>query len=76
MASEAITHARRGNGATLIECKRWMVRGNVRGRDAVHNMETYLTGKGLFSHALKTKIVASFEHELDAAAAKLRGSRQ
>jgi TPP-dependent pyruvate/acetoin dehydrogenase alpha subunit len=76
VASEAITHARRGNGATLIECKRWTVRGQVRGRDAVHNMETYLMGKGLFSPAFKAKIGAFFERELDAAAANARGTRK
>jgi acetoin:2,6-dichlorophenolindophenol oxidoreductase subunit alpha len=74
VASEAIAHARRGNGPTLIECKRWMVPAAKSSRqsrgNAIRNMERYLAGKGLLNHKCKAKVVAEFGRELDVAAAK------
>ncbi len=75
VASEAIAHARRGNGPTLIECRPWVVAARKRGRgfaaagDAVRNMETYLAAKGLFTRRFKAETVAQFERALDEAVA-------
>jgi TPP-dependent pyruvate/acetoin dehydrogenase alpha subunit len=63
VATEAIAHARRGNGPTLIECK--VERQKV--HDPILKMETYLTLKGLFSEEMKLKAVAGFTKELDTA---------
>jgi pyruvate dehydrogenase E1 component alpha subunit len=81
VACEAITHARRGNGPTLIECKSFALSGakslgsalhnepkqtkNGSGNDPIVNMETYLAGKGLFRKEFKGKIVAAFTRDLD-----------
>jgi len=72
VATEALAHARRGNGPTLIECKPWPFddRGSGKRMPARHpigKMETYLAGKGLFSRKFKTKLIADFSGELDAA---------
>lgn len=76
VASEAIAHARRGNGPTLIECKSGFSAGYGGGlfdgaSDAIRNMEAYLSGKGLFHAAAKRKIVADFRRELAAAASRV-----
>lgn len=73
VASEALAHARRGNGPTLIECKPWIVRTpsrRSRAGNAIRNMETYLAGKGLFKPKFKADVLSQFERELDEAAAK------
>ncbi|HTW78522.1 MAG TPA: thiamine pyrophosphate-dependent enzyme [Terracidiphilus sp.] len=66
VASEALSHARRGNGPTLIVCKPWTVGGRKNQarqvRDPVRKMELYLAGKGLSSKLVKQK----FERELAA----------
>lgn len=72
VATEALAHARRGNGATLIECRPWPFddRGSGRRRPAKHpvsKMETYLASKGLFSRSFKSKLITEFNRELDAA---------
>jgi pyruvate dehydrogenase E1 component alpha subunit len=61
VASEAIAHARRGSGPTLIEC----VGGKV--NDPIVHMENYLTSKGLVTRNLKPQVAASFNNELDEA---------
>jgi TPP-dependent pyruvate/acetoin dehydrogenase alpha subunit len=61
VASEAIAHARKGNGPTLIECQ------SPSARDPILNMEKYLAGKGLFSEAFKTRQIAGFRNELTSA---------
>jgi acetoin:2,6-dichlorophenolindophenol oxidoreductase subunit alpha len=61
VASEAISHARKGSGPTLIEC----IGGKA--NDPILNMENYLTRKGLFTRNLKPHLVAGFNKELDAA---------
>ena len=68
-ATEAMAHARRGSGPTLIECKPWPHgttdrRGRNAGGDPIRNMEAYLTRKGLFSKKLKSGVTASFRREL------------
>lgn len=77
VASEAIAHARRGNGPTLIECKTGFEAGHggglfSNGSDAIRNMEAYLAGKGLFREAKKQKIVDAFKRELAAAGIRNR----
>lgn len=72
VATEALAHARRGNGPTLIECRPWPFddRGSSRRRPAKHpvsKMETYLAGKGLFSRSFKAKLIADFNCELNTA---------
>ena len=61
VACEAIAHARKGDGPTLIECQRWQ------DGDPLLNMETYLDLKGLFSEEYKRHVEAGFLEELDAA---------
>jgi TPP-dependent pyruvate/acetoin dehydrogenase alpha subunit len=69
VAAESITRAREGRGPTLIECRRWQSADAVHNPDnnPIHNMEKYLTRKGLFTAALRTEIAAGFRRELDAA---------
>jgi len=80
VASEAITHARKGNGPTLIECTPYRLMGgspaaggNGGGTgggggwdDPILKMEQYLAGKGLFRKQLKAGIAARFRKDLDA----------
>ena len=72
VATEAITHARRGSGPTLIECRPWTLSGHTEsGRHAVRNpilkMEEYLSRKGLFDNKFKSRVMAEFRRELDTA---------
>lgn len=70
VATEAITHARKGNGATLIECVKCPSDDPSDGQsqtDPILKMEAYLTRKGLFSKALKLEVAGSFGRELDSA---------
>jgi TPP-dependent pyruvate/acetoin dehydrogenase alpha subunit len=60
VATEAITHARKGNGATIIECI-FDAGGEA---DALRRMEEYLTRKSLFRAAWKRKIAAEFAARL------------
>jgi len=78
VASESITHARKGNGPTFIECKTFNV-PIANGRpaqpksplppagDSIRNMENYLTRKGLFTPQYKQTVLAEFSAKLDAA---------
>jgi hypothetical protein len=78
VASEALAHARRGNGPTLIECKPWLIATGTRARrktGAAGNMERYLAGKGLFSRRRKLKTMAEFKRELDEAVARAKERR-
>ena len=61
VASEAIAHARKGDGPILIECRCWQA------GDPLLNMEKYLIRKGLFSEEFKRQVQAGFLEELDAA---------
>jgi pyruvate dehydrogenase E1 component alpha subunit len=73
VASEAIAHARRGNGPTLIEWVRWKVQGTHRrssAGNAVRTMENYLASKGLFQPEFKAEVIAEFTRELDRALPK------
>jgi pyruvate dehydrogenase E1 component alpha subunit len=61
VSTEAITHARKGNGPTLIDC----IFEPSEARDPLLQMETYLTRKGLFSEVWKHQVAAAFKRELD-----------
>jgi TPP-dependent pyruvate/acetoin dehydrogenase alpha subunit len=65
--TEAVGHARRGNGATLLECKPWSGPGRKAAGDPILNMERYLKRKGLYSKKLKGSAIADFSSELDKA---------
>ena len=72
VATEAITHARRGSGPTLIECRPWPLSGHTAGsrlaaRNPILKMEKYLTRKGLFDKKFKSAVMRGFRRELDAA---------
>lgn len=69
VASEAIAHARRGHGPTLIECKAGFSRGLTGGRlhgvgDAIRILESSLAGKGLWGAAQKRDLVEAFARKL------------
>jgi pyruvate dehydrogenase E1 component alpha subunit len=73
VATEAIAHARRGSGPTLIECKPWSLSSPELGPrqtagDPILNMENYLACKGLFTRKLKSAVRSNFQRELDEAA--------
>jgi TPP-dependent pyruvate/acetoin dehydrogenase alpha subunit len=72
VSTEALAHARRGNGPTLIACRQWQFGegASAKRRSAKHpisKMETYLGTKGLFSKRFKANVIAEFSRELDAA---------
>ncbi len=69
VAFEAIVHARRGHGPTLIECKPWTVAGTRRRASGIRNMENYLARKGLFRAQHRAAVEAAFARELEKAAA-------
>jgi pyruvate dehydrogenase E1 component alpha subunit len=78
VASEAIAHARRGNGPTLIDCRAWTLQGTKPGRrsragNAIRHMERYLAGKRLFSGKYKDEVNSRFARELDGAVAGTHG---
>jgi TPP-dependent pyruvate/acetoin dehydrogenase alpha subunit len=58
VASEAIFHARKNHGATLIECV------HTPGSDPLLTMETYLRAKSLYTPALKRDLTASLRAKL------------
>jgi len=66
VATEAIAHARKGNGATLIDCVTCSSEPAAE-IDAIAKMEAYLRRKGLFREALRREVAAGFSRELDAA---------
>jgi TPP-dependent pyruvate/acetoin dehydrogenase alpha subunit len=58
VASEAIFHARKAHGATLIECV------HTPGTDPLRTMENYLRNKSLFTPALKRDLTARLRAEM------------
>lgn len=86
VASEAIAHARMGQGPTLIECKTYCLSDppevvpepqevkRWKADDPILNMEKYLSGKGLFSEELKRQAALEFSKELDAGLDAARNS--
>ena len=71
VASEAIAHARIGNGPTLIECRT----DRRNSGDPILNMEKYLSRKGLFREAFQSEPEAEFRNELDAAIEAAKSTR-
>jgi len=72
VASEAIAHARKGSGPTLIDCIPYRLSGrNQPGAfstdDPILNMEKYLARKALFTQGLKTRTISAFSKQLDTA---------
>lgn len=69
VASEALAHARRGNGPTLVDSKPWRLKDGDRktgsSSDSISKMELYLEGKGLafkpVKNAIKKKFVVRLE---------------
>jgi TPP-dependent pyruvate/acetoin dehydrogenase alpha subunit len=68
VASEALTHARRGNGPTLIDTRHWRPKGRLhqtrKSRDPIGKMELYLAGKGLAYRSVKDKVLKEFAAEI------------
>jgi pyruvate dehydrogenase E1 component alpha subunit len=58
VATESIFHARKGHGATLIEC------AHTPGSDPLRTMENYLRGKSLYTPALKRDLTATLRAQL------------
>jgi hypothetical protein len=75
VASEALAHARRGNGPTLIECRPWLIQTRHKA-DAVGNMERFLAGKGLFSRKHKRETLAAFKREIEDALKQLNEEKR
>jgi len=71
VAYEALAHARRGNGPTLVDCKPWRVKGGGRktrgSSDSIGKMELYLEGKGLAYKSIKNIIKKKFAGRLERA---------
>jgi pyruvate dehydrogenase E1 component alpha subunit len=67
VATESVSRARRGRGATLIECVDGAAIDPFTKQDPLLKMERYLTGKGLFQAEWKQEITVSFRSKLDAA---------
>jgi TPP-dependent pyruvate/acetoin dehydrogenase alpha subunit len=62
VATESAAHARRGNGATLIECRPWPLADAP--ADAIEQMEEALRRRGIFSQKLRKQTVAAFKQQL------------
>jgi TPP-dependent pyruvate/acetoin dehydrogenase alpha subunit len=75
VACEAIAHARRGSGPTLIDCLSLRQPGERRkDSDCVARMEHYLAAKGLRPERIRSNVTAKFSRALDAASASRRRS--
>lgn len=62
VVTESAAHARRGNGATLIECRPWPLTEAT--SDPIAKMEEALKRRGIFSRQLKTQTAALFKRAL------------
>jgi TPP-dependent pyruvate/acetoin dehydrogenase alpha subunit len=68
VAHEAITHARRGSGPTLIDCVPLRLAGERKqDSDCIARMERYLQAKGLRPERTKAGVTAKFTRAVDAA---------
>jgi TPP-dependent pyruvate/acetoin dehydrogenase alpha subunit len=73
VAHEAIAHARRGSGPTLIDCVPVRLPGERKqDSDCVIRMEHYLAAKGLRPERIHAKVAAKFTRALQTAAGKWR----
>ena len=62
VAHEAVERARKGRGATLIECTAFRIPGQRR-QDSSAAMEQYLRNKGLFERGIKRKMLDEIARE-------------
>jgi TPP-dependent pyruvate/acetoin dehydrogenase alpha subunit len=62
VVTESMAHARRGNGATLIECRPWPLADAV--ADPLEKMEAALKRRGIYTAKLKTQTAAAFKRLL------------
>ena len=62
VAHEAVERARKGRGATLIECTVFRIPGQRR-QDAIASMEQYLRGKGLLERGMKQRMIEEIARE-------------
>lgn len=68
VAHEAIAHARRGSGPTLIDCVPLRLAGERKqDSDCIARMERYLQAKGLRIGRIRTGVARKFTSALDAA---------
>jgi TPP-dependent pyruvate/acetoin dehydrogenase alpha subunit len=68
VAHEAIAHARRGSGPTLLDCVSLRLAGErKRESDCIIRMEGYLKAKNLRPDRIKTGVAAKFSRAFDAA---------
>jgi TPP-dependent pyruvate/acetoin dehydrogenase alpha subunit len=76
VASEAMAHARRGNGATLIRCFEWpaSLAENCATSDPVANMERYLAASSISASRTRTAAIAQLRRNFEAALALSRRS--
>lgn len=73
VAHEAIAHARRGSGPTLIDCVPLRLPGERKqDSDCIARMERYLMSIGLRPDNIRAKVTQKFTHALDAAATAVR----
>ncbi len=66
VAHEAIGHARRGNGPTLINCVPLCLPGE-QAANPIARMETCLAGRGIRPEKIASKVTAEFNRTLNAA---------
>lgn len=75
VACEAIAHARRGSGPTLLDCVSLRLPGERKDdSDCVIRMEHYLAAKGLRPERIQATVAARFTRALDKAAASARSA--
>ena len=68
VAHEAIAHARRGSGPTIIDCVPIRLAGERKqDSDCIARMERYLQAKGLRPERIKASVTTKFTRALDAA---------
>lgn len=68
VAHEAIAHARRGSGPTLIDCVPLRLAGERKqDSDCIARMERYLQAKGLRPERIKAGVTAKFTRTIEAA---------
>ena len=75
VAHEAIAHARRGSGPTLIDCVPLRLAGERKqDSDCIARMERYLEAKGLRPERIKAGLAARFARVMDNAVAAARSN--
>jgi TPP-dependent pyruvate/acetoin dehydrogenase alpha subunit len=68
VAHECILRARQGGGPSVIACRTFSINeSGKKSQDPLHNMEKYLSSKGLFTNEEKQRILHAFEKEIEQA---------